>query len=74
MPLAILRYQIKDLPLKFRLDDSLAMSPAMKLSSHADVVVGARVSKSGGAEPQSGDLHGQQAGKSWRGGSGDRPR
>ncbi len=59
MPLAILRKQVKDLPLDFRLDDSLAMSPSMRLSAYPKVVVGARVSKSGNAMPQAGDLAGQ---------------
>jgi cytochrome c-type biogenesis protein CcmH len=49
---------VKDLPVKFTLDDSQAMTPAMKLSSFPEVVVGARVSKSAMAAPQSGDLQG----------------
>jgi cytochrome c-type biogenesis protein CcmH len=61
MPLAILRKQVKDLPLKFTLDDSMAMSPAARLSSAQRVVVGARISKRGNATAQAGDLQGLSA-------------
>ena len=36
----------------------MSMMPEMKLSKFADVVIGARVSKSGGAKPMAGDLEG----------------
>ena len=58
MPLAILRLSAKDLPASFSLDDDMAMTPTMKMSSFPEVVIGARVSKSGQAVPSSGDLEG----------------
>lgn len=61
MPLAILRKQVKDLPLSFTLDDSMAMTPAARLSSAPRVVIGARVSARGDATPQPGDLQGFSA-------------
>lgn len=61
MPLAILRKQVKDLPLTFELNDSMAMAPASALSTVSQVIVGARISKSGNAMPQAGDLSGQSA-------------
>jgi cytochrome c-type biogenesis protein CcmH len=61
MPLAILRKQVKDLPLHFVLDDSLSMSPVAKLSNAGKVVVIARISKSGNAAPVVGDVVGQSA-------------
>ena len=59
MPLAILKRKVSDLPLAFTLDDSSAMSPELKLSKFPNVVIGARISRSGDAMPQSGDLVGQ---------------
>jgi cytochrome c-type biogenesis protein CcmH len=61
MPLAIVRKQVRDLPLSVSLDDSLAMSPAMVLSKFTEVSVGARISSSGNAMPQSGDLQGSKS-------------
>jgi cytochrome c-type biogenesis protein CcmH len=47
---------VSELPIRFTLDDSQAMSPELKLSKFPRVVVGARISKSGNAMPQPGDL------------------
>ena len=62
MPLAVQRAQVKDLPLAFRLDDSMAMAPGMTLSSAPQLTVGARISKSGNAIAQPGDLAGETTG------------
>jgi cytochrome c-type biogenesis protein CcmH len=59
IPLAAQRIQVKDLPYRFTLDDSKSMSPSAPLSSAAQVVLGARISKSGDAIAQAGDLSGQ---------------
>ena len=58
MPLAVVRGTAGELPRTFRLDDSMAMTPAARLSGAADVVVEARISRSGSATPSPGDLRG----------------
>lgn len=58
MPLAIVKKQVAELPVTVTLDDSLAMSPAMVISNFTEVAIGARISRSGNAMPQSGDLQG----------------
>lgn len=58
MPLAIQRLTAAEMPLTVSLDDSMGMLPAMKLSNFPQVLVGARVSRSGDAEVRSGDLQG----------------
>jgi cytochrome c-type biogenesis protein CcmH len=61
MPLAIQRRQADSLPITVTLDDSMGMLPTMKLSSAPQVVVGARISRSGNATPQAGDFQGLSA-------------
>jgi cytochrome c-type biogenesis protein CcmH len=56
MPLAIQRMPVSSFPVTVTLDDSMGMMPSMKLSSVPEVVVGARVSKTGVANAQSGDF------------------
>ncbi|MSP27403.1 MAG: c-type cytochrome biogenesis protein CcmI [Methylococcales bacterium] len=58
MPLAIVRKQVSDLPLAVNFTDAQAMTPTMKLSNFADVTLLARISKSGNAMKQTGDLIG----------------
>jgi cytochrome c-type biogenesis protein CcmH len=58
MPLAVLRAEVRDLPLDYTLDDSMAMDPSLSLSRFQEVVVVARVSRSGSAMAESGDLQG----------------
>ncbi|WP_313697859.1 c-type cytochrome biogenesis protein CcmI [Achromobacter sp.] len=58
MPVAILKMQVADLPRAFALDDSTSMSPDATLSKAGKVRVEIRVSRSGNAAAQAGDLSG----------------
>jgi cytochrome c-type biogenesis protein CcmH len=58
MPLAAFKLQVKDLPMDFRLDDSMAMAPQARISSAAELIVTARISKTGDPIPKAGDLEG----------------
>jgi cytochrome c-type biogenesis protein CcmH len=59
MPLAIVRQTATADPVQVTLDDASAMAPQLRLSGFPQVVVGARISRSGNATPQPGDLEGQ---------------
>ena len=61
MPLAVTRITVAQLPYRFTLDDSMAMTPGATISSQAQVVVVARVSKAGTAAPAKGDIEGLSA-------------
>jgi cytochrome c-type biogenesis protein CcmH len=55
-PVAVVRTITGQWPLKFMLDDSLAMLPDRKLSTAGSVVIEARVSQRGAAASQAGDF------------------
>lgn len=58
-PLAVKRLTVADLPQNVRLDESMAMVPRMSLARYDRVILEARVSPSGQAEPQPGDMFGR---------------
>jgi cytochrome c-type biogenesis protein CcmH len=62
-PLAVKRFQVSDLPLDLLLTDQDAVMPSRKLSDYADITVSARISMTGRANPQTGDLMGTTAWK-----------
>ena len=57
MPVAIMRSRAADLPLRFVLNDALAMTPNMLISQLSEATVEVRISKSGQAKPEPGDLY-----------------
>ena len=58
MPLAIVRKQLNELPVKVILNDSVAMQGISKLGDHQQLRILARASQSGQAMSQAGDLIG----------------
>jgi len=60
MPLAIERFQVKDLPKRIVLDESKAAMPTATIASVDSVDIVARISLSGTARPQAGDLFVEQ--------------
>jgi cytochrome c-type biogenesis protein CcmH len=58
MPIIVLRKTVADLPLLVEMNDSMSMLPSNKLSDYKSVQVLARISKSGNAKSEIGDLIG----------------
>ena len=56
MPVAVLKTAVTAFPISFVLNDSLAMSPNALISQLSEVSVEVRISKTGMAMPESGDL------------------
>lgn len=56
MPVAVLKTPATQFPMNFVLNDSLAMNPSAPLSNLAEVSVEVRISKTGMAKPEPGDL------------------
>ena len=56
MPVAVLKVPASNFPMSFTLNDSLAMNPAAPLSQLTEASVEVRISKTGMAKPEAGDL------------------
>ena len=56
MPVAVLRTPVSAFPMRFALDDSLAMNPAALISQQSEVTIEVRISKAGMAKVEAGDL------------------
>lgn len=56
IPVAVLKAPATDFPMSFTLNDSLAMNPSAPLSRLSEASVEVRISKTGMAKPEAGDL------------------
>ena len=56
MPVAVLKVPASDFPMNFTLNDSLAMNPSAPISQLTEASVEVRISKTGMAKPEVGDL------------------
>ncbi len=56
MPVAVLRVPAGQFPMQFVLNDSLAMNPSVPLSKLSEASIEVRISKTGMAKPEAGDL------------------
>ena len=59
VPLAVVKRQVKDLPIVIELDDNSAMVPNMTISAFDKISIVARISRSGTAQAASGDFFGE---------------
>jgi cytochrome c-type biogenesis protein CcmH len=56
MPVAVLKTAVTNFPMNFSLTDALALNPSAPLSQLSEASIEVRVSKTGMAKPESGDL------------------
>lgn len=56
MPVAVLKTAVSEFPMSFSLTDALAMNPSAPLSKLTEAAIEVRISKTGMAKPEAGDL------------------
>ena len=56
MPVAVLKIPVSEFPMSFSLTDALAMNPSSPLSQLSEASIEVRISKTGMAKPEAGDL------------------
>jgi cytochrome c-type biogenesis protein CcmH len=61
MPLAVQRLTVSKWPITVTLDDSMAMMESLRMSQFKNIIITARISKSGVGNAKPGDLEGGSA-------------